>query len=44
MTTLLTIAERAGDNWFDIEDFVAREQIGDGGRGEGAPSAAGGSL
>lgn len=44
MSTLLTIAERAGDNWFDIEDFVAREQIGDGGRGAGAPEAAGGSL
>ena len=25
MTTLLTIVDRAGDNLFDIEDFVARE-------------------
>ncbi len=25
MTTLLTIVDRAGDNYFNIEDFVARE-------------------
>ena len=44
MTTLLTIAERAGSNWFDIEDFVAREQVGDGGVDAAAPAAAGGAL
>jgi ferritin len=43
MTTLLNIAERA-DNLFDIENYVAREQVGDGGRDSGAPPAAGGSL
>jgi hypothetical protein len=25
MTTLLRVAERAGDNLFDLEEFVARE-------------------
>jgi ferritin len=43
MTTLLNIAERA-ENSFDIENFVARETIGNGGRDAGAPEAAGGSL
>ncbi|WP_115790420.1 ferritin [Arthrobacter silvisoli] len=43
MTTLLNIAERA-DNLFDIENYVAREQVGDGGRDPGAPSAAGGAI
>jgi bacterioferritin B len=43
MTTLLNIAERA-DNSFDIENFVARETIGDGGRDAAAPEAAGGGL
>jgi ferritin len=44
MTTLLTIAERAGSNWFDIEDFVAREQIGNSGVDPSAPAAAGNAL
>ena len=44
MSTLLVIAERAGSNWFDIEDFVAREQVGDGGVDANAPVAAGGAL
>ncbi len=44
MSTLLVIAERAGSNWFDIEDFVAREQVGDGGVDANAPMAAGGAL
>jgi ferritin len=44
MATLLTIAERAGSNWFSIEDFVAREQIGDSGGDVSAPAAAGGVL
>ena len=44
MTTLLNIAERAGDNWFDLENYVARESIGDGGNDPSAPPAAGGAL
>jgi len=44
MNTLLTIAERAGDDWFQIEDHLAREAVGDGGRDTGAPAAAGGIL
>ena len=43
MSTLLAIAERA-DNLFDIENFMARESVGDDGRDYGAPEAAGGSL
>ena len=43
-TTLVTVAERAGDNLFDLENFVARETIGDGGESADAPEAAGGAL
>ncbi|NLF03933.1 MAG: ferritin [Actinomycetales bacterium] len=43
-TTLLTVAERAGSNLFDLENYVAREQIGDGGESADAPDAAGGVL
>ncbi len=43
-TTLLTVAERAGANLFDLENYVAREQIGDGGESADAPAAAGGVL
>ena len=43
-TTLLTVAERAGSNLFDLENYVAREQIGDGGDSPDAPAAAGGTL
>lgn len=43
MSTLLTIAQRA-DNLFDIENFVAREQVGDSGLDADAPNAAGGAL
>jgi bacterioferritin B len=46
-TTLLTVAERAeqsGANLFDLENFVAREQIGDAGVSSDAPAAAGGVL
>ena len=43
-TTLLTVAERAGSNLFDLENYVAREQIGDGGESADAPAAAGGAL
>ncbi|KQX07477.1 MULTISPECIES: ferritin [unclassified Leifsonia] len=44
MSTLLTVAQRAGDNLFDLENFVAREAIGDGGLEPDAPAAAGGAL
>ncbi|NLU85061.1 ferritin [Rhodococcus sp. HNM0569] len=43
MTTLLTIADRAGSNLFNLEDFVARELGGHEPRGA-APRAAGGVL
>lgn len=43
-TTLLTVAERAGANLFDLENYVAREQIGDEGHSPDAPAAAGGAL
>lgn len=43
MTTLLTIAERAGNDWFEVETYLARESIGDGGHDSG-PAAAGGAL
>ncbi|HET8779700.1 MAG TPA: ferritin [Agromyces sp.] len=46
MSTLLTIVQRAGagGNLFDIENFVAREQIGDSGVDADGPEAAGGAL
>ena len=43
-TTLLTVAQRAGTNLFDLENYVAREQIGDAGESSDAPAAAGGAL
>ncbi|PVU82069.1 bacterioferritin [Cellulomonas sp. WB94] len=43
-TTLRTVATRAGDNLFDLENYVAREQVGDGGESADAPAAAGGAL
>ncbi len=43
MTTLLTIADRAGSNLFDLEEFVAREMSGPS-DASGAPSVAGGSV
>jgi ferritin len=43
-TTLLTVAQRAAANLFDLENFVAREAIGDGGASTDAPPAAGGAL
>lgn len=42
--TLLTVARRAGDNLFDLENYVAREAIGDAGESADAPKAAGGAL
>jgi bacterioferritin B len=44
MSTLLTVMERAGDNLFDVENYLARETIGDGGQDSGAPTAAGGGV
>ena len=44
MNTLLTIAARAADDWFQIEDHLAREAVGNGGEDASAPSAAGGTL
>jgi len=43
-TTLLTVAQRAGTNLFDLENYVAREQIGDNGESADAPRAAGGAV
>ncbi|MCM6776897.1 ferritin [Nocardia sp. CDC159] len=43
MTTLLTVAERAGSNLFDLENFVSREMSSPS-DASGAPSAAGGSI
>ncbi|MDM8083836.1 ferritin [Cellulomonas cellasea] len=43
-STLRTVAERAGENLFDLENYVAREQIGDGGESADAPAAAGGAI
>jgi ferritin len=43
-STLLTVAERAGANLFDLENYVAREQIGDAGESTDAPAAAGGAI
>ena len=44
MTTLLNVVRRANGNLFDIENFLAREAVGDGGADPLAPSAAGGVL
>ena len=44
MNTLLAIAGRAGDDWFQIEDHLARETVGDAGNDVSAPEAAGGAL
>ncbi|MFD1812200.1 ferritin [Rhodococcus gannanensis] len=44
MNTLLTIADRAGTNLFDLENFVAREMSPASAGETGAPAAAGGAL
>ena len=44
MTTLLNVAQRAGNDWFDVETYLARENVGDGGTDASAPAAAGGGL
>ena len=44
MGALLTVVERSRDNVMLIEDFLAREAVGDEGAESGAPPAAGGAL
>jgi ferritin len=44
MGALLTVVERSKDNVMLIEDFLAREAVGDAGEDNGAPPAAGGAL
>ena len=45
MATLLTVVDRAGDNLFHVEDFLARESLGNPGASDPtAPRAAGGRL
>ena len=44
MAALLTVVERSQDNVMLIEDFLAREAVGDAGDEAGAPPAAGGAL
>jgi ferritin len=44
VNTLLSISVRAGDNWFQIEEHLARETVGDLGVDSAAPGTAGGVL
>jgi ferritin len=44
MGALLTVVERSRENVMLIEDFLAREVVGDAGGETGAPPAAGGAL
>jgi ferritin len=44
MSTLLAVVERANNNLLAVEDFLARETVGDEGESVGAPEAAGGAL
>jgi ferritin len=44
MTTLLAIMDRAGNDFFQVENFLARESVGDGGKDPASPRAAGGGL
>jgi bacterioferritin B len=44
MATLVAIAERAGDDWFRIEEHLTREAVGNAGADASAPEAAGGIL
>jgi bacterioferritin B len=44
MSTLVAIAERAGDDWFRIEEHLTREAVGDTGIDSSAPETAGGLL
>jgi len=44
MTTLLNVVKRANGNLFDVENYLARESVGDEGDDPLAPRAAGGTL
>ena len=44
MSTLLNVVKRADGNLFDVENFLARESVGDNGTDPLAPRAAGGAL
>jgi ferritin len=44
MSTLLNVVKRANGNLFDVENYLARESIGDSGTDPLAPRAAGGAL
>ncbi|MEB3372013.1 ferritin [Saccharopolyspora mangrovi] len=44
MSTLLNVVDRSNGNLFDVENFLAREQVGDEGSDPTAPKAAGGAL
>jgi ferritin len=44
MSTLLNVIKRGKGNLFDVENFLAREGLTDGGPDAGAPRAAGGAL
>ena len=44
MSTLLRVVERAGENLFHVEDFLARESVGHAGEDPTAPRTAGGRL
>jgi ferritin len=44
MGALLTVVERSKDNVMLIEDYLARETVGDAGVDASAPPAAGGAL
>ena len=44
MNTLLAICVRAGDDWFQIEDHLARESVGADAPDADAPDVAGGTL
>jgi len=44
MSALLAVVERSRDTVMLIEDYLARETVGDGGAEAGSPPAAGGAL
>ena len=44
MSTLLNVVKRAKGNLFDVENYLARETVGDGGSDPLAPRTAGGAL
>jgi ferritin len=44
MSTMLNVVRRANGNLFDVENFLARESVGDTGADPLAPRAAGGAL